>query len=61
MEMSAILIKDFLHGATVDAASTCEEAVESEETTDSDFSLVTDQPDDRRDGASAPESEEEDM
>jgi len=45
----------------VDAASTCEEAVESEETTDSDFSLVTDQPDDRRDGASAPESEEEDM
>ena len=33
----------FVHGATVDAESTYKEAVESEEASDSDFSLGTDQ------------------
>ena len=51
---------DFLHGATVDAEPTYEEAVESEENGSDDFSLVTDQPEDADEDPHPPD-EAEDM
>ena len=48
---------DFLHGFSHDPDGSCyDEAVESEELSDDDYSLVTDRPEDRD---AAPEDEEE--